>query len=57
MKVHFSIEQIKYLMVKLGITDPDEAIDKFAEMIQKENIDPAKIPDYLDKLMKKDGFK
>jgi len=57
MNISFTVEQINYLMIKLGTKDPDEALDIFTRLIQEVNADPAKIPQYLDHLMKADGLR
>ncbi len=53
--VHFTKEQIEYLMDKLDADDPDDALEVLARIMKIENIDPSKMPLYLKKLMSLEG--
>lgn len=55
--VHFTKEQVEYLMIKTGADDPDEALEIFATLIRRENIEATKMPFYIKKLMEKEGMK
>jgi hypothetical protein len=55
--VKFTKKQVEYLIERLGIDDPNEALDAFIRIMSEENIDPNKAPLYVDKLMGKDGVK
>lgn len=54
MTVHFTKEQIEYLMKKTGSEDPNEAMEIFSLIIREERIDPSKMPTYVNKLMERD---
>jgi hypothetical protein len=54
-RINFTKKQIAYLMEKTGSEDPNEAVEVFAVILQREHIDPTKMIAYLNKLMAKDG--
>lgn len=51
MKVHFTKEQIEFLMDKLGCEDPHESMQLFMDILGSEGIDPTQAPTYLKRLM------
>lgn len=57
MTVHFTREQIDYLMRKTGSEDPEEAMEVFVGLMTREGIPTSKIPVYLNKLMERDRGK
>jgi uncharacterized protein YbcC (UPF0753/DUF2309 family) len=54
-KISFNSAQVQYLMEKLGADDPHEAVETFAKIIRELSIDPRKMHEYLEVLMKNDG--
>jgi hypothetical protein len=53
--VHFTREQVEFLMRKTGADDPEEALEIFSVIIRSENIEPTKMPLYIKKLMEREG--
>lgn len=53
--VHFTREQVEFLMLKTGADDPDEALEIFSLAIRKESVDPTQMPLYVKKLMEREG--
>lgn len=51
MKVHFTREQIEFLMDAFECSDPQESMQKFMDLLGLEGVDPAKAPSYLVRLM------
>ena len=53
-KLHLSIGQVKFLMSKFDIDDPNKAIDFFIEIMLLEDINPMDMKLYILKMMEKD---
>lgn len=56
-KIHLTEKQIRYIMLKTDIEIPMKAIEYFAEVMRKENIDPKKMTTYVHFMMSRDGVK
>lgn len=54
MTVHFTREQIEFIMQKTGSEDPNEAIEIFCNILRQERVDASEMPKYLTKLMARD---
>lgn len=52
-KIFLRKEQIEYLVKLLEMPDPQEAIEKFAELLILEKADPSKMDKYVDELIKR----
>jgi hypothetical protein len=52
--IHFTREQIEYLMRVTSSKDPEEAMEIFSLVIKEEGIDPSRMTLYLDKLLERD---
>jgi hypothetical protein len=52
-RIFLTKAQIKYLVTMLEIDDPQDAIDAFTEMLEKEGADPTKLAKYVEKIMEK----
>jgi len=55
--INFTRQEVEYLMVKTGASSFNEALEIFSKLIQMERINPEKMPEYVRKLMEKDGIK
>ena len=53
-KLHLSVGQVKFLMSKFDIDDPNRAIDFFIELMLLEEINPMDMKLYILKMMEKD---
>lgn len=54
--INFTRKEAQYLMAKTGADDFNEALEIFSKLIQAEHINPEKMPEYVKKLMEKDGI-
>lgn len=53
-KLQLSMGQVKFLMSKFEIDDPNKAIDFFIELMIMEGVDPMDMKLYILKMMEKD---
>lgn len=54
MTVHFTRDQIEYIVKKTGCDDPNDAMETFIAIITEERVQHDKIHVYLKKLMERD---
>ena len=52
-KIYLNREEQIFLMEMLEINDPVIAVEKFAQILSEERADPAKLEDYLKKIIKR----
>lgn len=55
--VKLSHYQMNWISKVTGITDRQNAIQYFAELMMKERIDPSRMPVYVTEMMKKEEKK
>lgn len=53
--VHFTKEQIVFLLKVTGASTPNEAVEILVSIMQAERIDPTQMPIYIKKLMERQG--
>lgn len=56
-KVHLTKEQIEYLLMKTGAQSTQEAFELLSAAMVAEKVDPLRMPEYLNKMMEKDGLR
>jgi len=54
-KMRLTFEQIAYIVEKTGISDPQKALERFAELMKLEGISPRKLPLVVEKLMARES--
>lgn len=53
--IRFTKKQLEYLIKKTGAGEPDEAVEILVKLFMELDLDPFKMQDCVDLLMKKDG--
>lgn len=52
-KMYFTKEEREFLTERLEIEDLTKAVDRFAELMVMEKVDPLKLQEYLKAIMKR----
>lgn len=52
-KIFLTVEETIFLMEWLNIDDANKAVDRFAEIMIEEKLDPQDMKKYLQKIMKR----
>jgi hypothetical protein len=47
--------QIAWIVEKTGISDPEQAIVRFAELMKMEGLSPRKLPEVVEKIMARES--
>jgi len=53
-KMKLTYEQVAFIVEKIGISDPQKAFERFAELMKLEGISPRKLPLVVQKLMERE---
>lgn len=56
-RIYLNRQQLEYLVRMTEMADPKDAIERFAVILLEERVDPAKMNQYIDKLMEKEAAK
>lgn len=54
MNINLTDQQTRYVMQIVAIDDPKEAVQYFADIMQKERLDPAEMSTYVSRMMAKE---
>lgn len=55
--IFLSRRQLEYVIKMVEISDPNEAVEKFALIMLEEKADPGKMEMYINRLMEKSAAK
>jgi hypothetical protein len=54
-KLRLTMGQIAWIVDKVGISNPEQAITRFAELMRAEGISPRKLQEVVERLMAREA--
>ena len=54
-RMRLTFGQIAWIVEKTGISDPEQAIVRFAELMKIEGLSPRKLPEVVEKIMARES--